>query len=85
MILIFPSLFAGCWGSIQCGGMYFLAISAIRGPGMGFSPTLHFLLGQEGHISLSWCLGGELGARVSAIVGFLWVRLVRVSSHWMWS
>ena len=59
----------GCWGCIWCGGMYFLTISALKGPGIRFSLVLHFLLGHqesEGRpsFSLSWCPGGELGARV---------------------
>ena len=46
-----------------------------RGPRMGFSPALHFLLGtrkrKESYLSLSWCLGGELRAGDGAAVGLL--------------
>ena len=33
LTLIFSSTFVGCWGCIRCGGVYFLAISAL---GWGF-------------------------------------------------
>ena len=73
--LIFSSIFAGC--CIWCGGVYFLTISALGGPGMEFSPPLHFLLGHqesEGRLSFaSWCPGGELrvGGWGNAVVGLL--------------
>ena len=54
---------------------YFLTMSALRGPMVGFSPALHFLLGNQenegSHLSLSWSPRGELGVGVGATVGFL--------------
>ena len=59
---------------------YFLTMSALRGPMVGFSPALHFLLGNQenegSHLSLSWCPRGELGVGVGATVRFLGVGVV---------
>ena len=63
---------------------YLLAISALRGPGIGFPLALRFLLGHQeinkSRLSLSLCPGGELGAGVGATVGLLGLGVGGMSS-----
>ena len=49
---------------------------------MGFSPARKV---KEGHLSLSWCLRGELGAGGVPLWDFWGEGGGSMSSHWMWS